>query len=72
HDLALIDLQLPGLDGAAVIAQLRAESGAKLCILAISADPDPDRAAAARAAGADLCLVKPLDAEALVTAALPA
>lgn len=67
HDLALIDQQLPGLDGPATIAALRAApGGAALRIVAVTADPSAETAQAARAAGADLCLVKPLDVDALI------
>lgn len=70
YDLALVDQHLPGLDGPATIAALRAApggSGAR--IVAITAEPGPEAAAAARDAGADRCLVKPLDADTLVAAA---
>jgi CheY-like chemotaxis protein len=70
HDLALIDLQLPRLDGTEVIRALRADPAATaLRILAMSADPGRDAADAARQAGADDCLVKPLDPDTLVAAA---
>lgn len=69
-DLALIDQQLPGLDGPELIAALRANPGGNGArIVAVTADANPEAAAAARAAGADLCLVKPIDADALVAAA---
>lgn len=68
YDVILVDQHLPGLDGPDTIAALRAEAGAAR-IVAISADPGQEAADIARAAGADACLVKPLDADALVAAA---
>lgn len=70
YDLALVDQHLPGLDGPATIAALRgAPGGSGARIVAVTAEPGPEAAAAARDAGADRCLVKPLDADTLVAAA---
>jgi CheY-like chemotaxis protein len=70
YDMILIDQHLPGLDGPETIAALRAEAGAERArIVAVTADPEVLAADIARAAGADACLVKPLDADALVAAA---
>ena len=73
-DLALLDLDLPGLDGLALARQLRA-SGFTQPLLAVTARADPDAEPQARAAGFDGFLRKPVTGEILadaIQALLPA
>jgi signal transduction histidine kinase/CheY-like chemotaxis protein/HPt (histidine-containing phosphotransfer) domain-containing protein len=69
HDLLLIDLRMPVLDGRAVAARVRADEGrhgrARLPIVALSADARPEDVAACRAAGMDGHLAKPAGAREL-------
>jgi signal transduction histidine kinase/streptogramin lyase len=58
-DLALLDLDLPGLDGLALARQLRAQ-GFEAPLLAVTARADADAEPLARAAGFDGFLRKPL------------
>lgn len=69
-DLALIDLDLPGIDGCALAAQLRA-TGFDAPMLAITARADRDAEPQARAAGFDGFLRKPLSGERLAEAMAP-
>src|SRR3546814_12756748 len=64
-DLALLDLDLPGLDGFALARQLRT-SGFTAPLLAVPARADPDAEPQPTAAGLDGFLPKPL------TRAIPA
>ncbi len=49
-DLLTLDVTIPGLNGAEVLRQLRADAGtARLPIICISAQPDPNLASADRA-----------------------
>lgn len=60
-ELILLDLNLPGLGGEAVLVELRAEAAlSRLRIVIVSADAQPDTIARLRAAGADDYLTKPL------------
>ncbi|NRF69224.1 response regulator [Aquincola sp. S2] len=60
-DVVLLDLNLPGADGYAVLAQLRADAAtAGLPCVAVSADAMPEEVARARAAGFDDYWTKPL------------
>jgi signal transduction histidine kinase/CheY-like chemotaxis protein len=60
-DIVLLDLNLPGVDGYAVLARLRADPvTALLPCIAVSADAMPDEVARARAAGFDDYWTKPL------------
>lgn len=60
-ELILLDLNLPGLGGEAVLARLRAEVALpRLRVVIVSADAQPDTIARLRAAGADDYLTKPL------------
>lgn len=68
-DLALIDLDLPGIDGPTLMRQLRA-AGFTAPLLAITARADGQAEPDARAAGADGFLRKPLSAERLRAAIL--
>jgi CheY-like chemotaxis protein len=58
-DVILMDAQMPGLSGAALVAELRSHSRAR--IIAVSGSNPPSEVAAA----ADGFLLKPLDVEAL-------
>jgi CheY-like chemotaxis protein/nitrogen-specific signal transduction histidine kinase len=58
-DLALLDLDLPGLDGLALARQLRGQ-GITVPLLAVTARADADAEPLARAAGFDGFLRKPL------------
>ncbi len=66
-DLALLDLDLPGIDGLALARQLRA-SGFDRPLLAVTARADPDAEPQARAAGFEGFLRKPLTGEMLADA----
>jgi CheY-like chemotaxis protein len=61
YQVICLDLQMPEMDGVAVAAALRAPGGADgpaiLLITSVSSHEDLQRA---RAAGADVCLIKPL------------
>ena len=71
-DAVLMDMVLPGIDGIAAIGQIRAleTSSRRVPIIGISGRGDDE--AAARAAGADAFLVKPVSPRALATALLEA
>ncbi len=67
-DLALIDVRMPRLDGHAVARQLRereAGGGARLALIALTANASREDEAEALAAGFDGFLAKPLDLKAL-------
>ncbi|NZA28314.1 response regulator [Luteimonas sp. SJ-92] len=64
--LALLDLDLPGIDGLALARQLR-DQGFARPLVAITARADAEAEPAARAAGFDAFLRKPLTGEALAT-----
>jgi signal transduction histidine kinase/ActR/RegA family two-component response regulator len=72
YDVALMDLQMPVMDGLTAIRCIRgeeAESGRqRLPIVVVSANVAPENMAAARAAGADGHIGKPIRAEELVAA----
>ena len=60
-ELVLLDLNLPGLSGEAVLAELRVEAELSCQrIVIVSADAQPDTITRLRAAGADDYLTKPL------------
>lgn len=70
-DLAITDLQLPGLDDAAIVALLRSRLPATPIVAVSGASPEV--LARARAAGAAASVAKPFDWETLesaITAAL--
>lgn len=71
-DAALLDLDLPGLDGLALARMLRAQ-GHRMPLLAVTARSDADAEAQARAAGCDDFLRKPVTGAMLAQAleALP-
>jgi signal transduction histidine kinase/ActR/RegA family two-component response regulator len=66
-DAALLDLDLPGMDGLALARQLRAQ-GFTRPLLAVTARADAQAEPLARAAGFDAFLRKPLTGEALAEA----
>lgn len=61
-DLAIIDIDLPGIDGVELCRRLKAEPlTAKLPLIALSANAMPDEVGRARLAGFDVYLTKPMD-----------
>jgi DNA-binding NarL/FixJ family response regulator len=64
-DIVLLDLKLPGMDGVAVLRQLRA---AGLRVLVLTSATEPSTAAAAVRAGAAGVVYKDIDPAALVRA----
>ena len=66
-DIALLDLDLPGLDGMALARQMRAQ-GFMAPLLAVTARADGDAETLARAAGFDGFLRKPVTGDLLVAA----
>ncbi len=63
--VALVDIGLPGLDGYSVARQIRGTLGNEVRLIALTGYGQPDDHARTRAAGFDLHLVKPIDAEQL-------
>lgn len=63
-DLILLDIQMPGLDGVAVLRELR-ERGMRTPIVALSAAAMPEQIALGLAAGFDDYLVKPISLQVL-------
>ena len=68
YDVVLMDIQMPRLDGLEATRQIRAEHGCRPVILALTANALDGDAAAARAAGMDGYLTKPLRRPALAEA----
>jgi len=70
-DAALLDLDLPGMDGIALAGLIRGREAAQavpcLPLIALTARSDPDSAQAARAAGMDAFLRKPVTAAMLAS-----
>ena len=62
YDLVLMDLMLPGLDGIAAVKQIRAlaADAGRVAIIGISGRTEADHIAAARAAGMNAFLPKPV------------
>jgi two-component system, sensor histidine kinase len=67
HDMVLMDVTLPGIDGVEATRRIRALAGdvARIPIIGISGRAGPGDEAAARGAGMDAYLVKPLSPSAL-------
>ena len=69
YDLALIDLQMPVMDGLSAIAMIRADEAAqgreRMPIIVLSANVMPEHLSASRAAGADAHIGKPINAQEL-------
>jgi two-component system, chemotaxis family, chemotaxis protein CheY len=67
-DLLIVDVNMPQMDGLSFLQALRAKSlpYSSIPALVVSTESAPQRVAAARAAGANFYIVKPLRAEALV------
>jgi DNA-binding response OmpR family regulator len=62
----MMDLRMPVMDGLDAIRHIRADAAlGKVPIVALSANPSPEKEAAAIAAGADRMLSKPVDLKAL-------
>ena len=72
YDLALIDLQMPVMDGLTAIGAIRAEEAARdrprLPMIVLSANVMPEHLAASKAAGADGHIGKPIQAAELFSA----
>lgn len=62
YDLVLMDLRMPGVDGAMAIRRLRARTDAKALtpVIVVTGDASPTVAAECRAAGADDLVMKPV------------
>lgn len=70
YDLVVADINMPKMDGLAFLAALRAEAdAATIPAIVTSTEAGPQDRAAARAAGANLYLVKPVAAGRLVRCA---
>ena len=67
HDLILMDIQMPVMDGVEAARRLRALGGrfATLPIIAMTANVLPDEVAHFRSAGMDAHIAKPIDPEVL-------
>ena len=68
-DVIVLDLTLPGMDGLAAAHAIRARErdtlSARSVILAVTADAMPDTDAAARSAGIDAVVTKPMTPDSL-------
>ncbi|MGY0194413.1 response regulator [Leptothrix sp. BB-4] len=68
HDLVLMDMQMPGMDGLEVTRRLRADPAHdRLPIVAMTANSQPEDRARCAAAGMDDFLAKPVEPERLHT-----
>jgi len=70
HDIVLMDIVLPGIDGIEAVRRIRALSGraARTPVIGLSGRGAPEDEAAARAAGMNDYLVKPVSPSALAAA----
>ncbi|MBA2482194.1 MAG: response regulator [Planctomycetes bacterium] len=66
-DVALIDLDLPGLDGLAVLSVIKADRHAGIISVAYAHALQRSQRDACEAMGADACLSKPHDFESYIT-----
>ncbi|MGA2048559.1 MAG: response regulator [Terracidiphilus sp.] len=64
-DLALVDWNMPVMDGLTMLKQLRAEGFGEVKVLMVTTEAENDFIVRALDAGADEYLMKPFDAEAL-------
>jgi signal transduction histidine kinase/DNA-binding NarL/FixJ family response regulator len=65
-DLVLMDLRMPVMDGLEAIRHIHADAGLRTVpVIALSANPSPEKDALAREAGADRMLPKPVELAAL-------
>ncbi len=64
YDLILTDLLMPGLDGFALMRHVRSR-GLTIPMVSLSASADAATMSEAKAAGADACLIKPINREKL-------
>jgi two-component system chemotaxis response regulator CheY len=64
-DLALVDWNMPVMDGLEMLKQLRAEGANDVKVLMVTTEADNDYILRALEAGADEYLMKPFDEEAL-------
>lgn len=68
-DLVLLDLNLPGIDGNEVLAQIRADAGLKtLPVIMLTTSDDPDDIEAAYNNGANSYVRKPVDLDGFMAA----
>jgi signal transduction histidine kinase/CheY-like chemotaxis protein len=67
-DIALVDIGLPGFDGAELARRVRGRSGRDLILIALTGYGTPEDRATALAAGFDAFLVKPFDLHAFEAA----
>ncbi len=65
YDVMLLDLRMPGMDGAALLAELRPVSP-RPCVVVMTSDLDSDLVDRSLEEGASLCLAKPLSVRALL------
>ena len=65
-DAVLVDLMMPGINGAETVAQIRALGMDKIPIIAFTAVDDPQLHSEAKLAGCNEVLVKPLHPEKLL------
>jgi CheY-like chemotaxis protein len=68
YDVLLSDIAMPGRDGLWLVRQMRARRGQQILAVAVTGSSTPDLEGAARDAGFDVFLVKPVDGEALLAA----
>ena len=68
-DVVLLDLMMPGLDGFGVCRMIKGDAVTRqIRVLAITGEPNAANVASILAAGAEVCLAKPIDEEALLAA----
>jgi excisionase family DNA binding protein len=64
--VVLLDIMMPGLDGFAVCTRIKADPATRdIRVIAMTGYPTSDNVARIREAGAELCLAKPFDLDAL-------
>ena len=66
-DVVILDLLMPGIDGLKVCRDIKSgEKANQIRIIVVTGSPDEDTFQAAREAGADECLAKPVGVERLI------